>query len=120
MLTLIQTKAIISRVGFWNYVFSVFEEGNKRYLQASFLNADSFTGQPAMQRTRKWLLSEHMTPSELVQTCFKLVMTSLEHEAREGFTYKGCRVYGPHFDVEALVDLCQAKRLDYRKEASNG
>lgn len=116
MLTLLEKKAIVSRVHFCNYVFSICVEEGRGYLQASFPDKDSVTGQQALQKTRKWLLSKHMTPSEVVQTCFKLVMTSLEHEAREKFTYKGCRVYGPHFDVEALVDLCRDKRLDYRKE----
>jgi hypothetical protein len=57
-----------------------------------------------------------MTRSELVQTAFKAVLTSIEHEAREQFTYKGARVFGPHFDIEALVSACRASQLDVRKE----
>jgi hypothetical protein len=110
-------RIIVNRVSFWNYAFKVAQDGDRCYLQASYLDADVISGQPAQQTTRKWLLSEHMTPSELVQTCFKLVITSMEHRTREGFAYKNCRVFGPHFDVEALVGLCQEKKLDYRKEA---
>jgi hypothetical protein len=52
------------------------------------------------------------TRSEIVQTCIKLVMTSMEHRAREGFTYRGKRVFGPHFDVDAIWQLCADKRFD--------
>ena len=55
---------------------------------------------------RKWLLSQHMTKSELVQTAFKAVMTAEEHEAREEFRYSNAAIFGPHFDVDRLVDLC--------------
>ena len=57
-----------------------------------------------------------MTPSELVQTALKCVLTSLEHEAREHFTYRGAAIFGPHFDVEALVRI--ADRRDVREEAA--
>ena len=73
---------------------------------------DIVSGEPAQQHTRKWLLSEHMTRSEIVATCLKCVLTSEEHEAREDFLYKGQRIFGPHLDVEALLDLSQ--RTDVR------
>jgi hypothetical protein len=58
-----------------------------------------------------------MTTSEIVQTAFKAVMTSQEHIAREFFTYRGKQVFGPHFDVEKLADLCESRRhLDVRKD----
>nr|WP_315206420.1 hypothetical protein [uncultured Albidiferax sp.] len=47
-----------------------------------------------------------MTPSEVVQTALKCVLTSLEHEARENFKYKGAPIFGPHFDVDDLAVLC--------------
>ncbi len=54
---------------------------------------------------RHWRLSEHMTDGELVQTAFKAIMTALEHEARERFTYKGKAIFGPHLDVDKLVEI---------------
>lgn len=51
---------------------------------------------------RKWMLSEHMTDSELVQTAFKACLAWEEHECRESFLYRGQRVFGPHFDVDVL------------------
>ncbi|MGA9769189.1 MAG: hypothetical protein WBV94_09120 [Blastocatellia bacterium] len=84
------------------------------YLQARYIEPDIITGEDSLQRTRKWLLSEHMVKSEIVQTAFKCAMTSAEHRVREHFLYKGERVFGPHYDVEALVEICRAKKLDYR------
>lgn len=54
---------------------------------------------------RWWRLSDHMTHGELVQTAFKAVMTALEHEAREQFTFLGQAIFDPHYDVYKLVDL---------------
>lgn len=80
--------------------------GNTFFLRASFMPEDVKTKRVERQFTRKWLLSEHMTNSELVQTALKCVLTSIEHEARENFTYMGAPVFGPHFDVDDLVLLC--------------
>lgn len=121
MLTLDEMRAIVAQVNFRNFVFSVnHRAGVLFYLKATFIEADIVTGKPEIQHTRKWLLSEHMTKSEIVQTCFKLVTTAIEHSTREGFTYDGLRVYGPHFDVDALAELCSDRRFDCRKEATGG
>ena len=69
-------------------------------------------GRPVLQlerygvKGRKWFLSPHMTKSELVQTVFKAMLTYVEHEFRSGFTYKGRLIFGPHFNVDKLVELC--------------
>jgi hypothetical protein len=49
--------------------------------------------------------TEQMSPTYL-QACFI--------EAREQFTYRGQNIFGPHFNVEALVDLRKAKLLEVR------
>ncbi len=66
-----------------------------------------FTEDGRVWTTRKWLLSPHMTKSEIVQTAFKCIVTAEEHEAREKFLYKGKAIFGPHFDVEQLHGLCE-------------
>jgi len=43
--------------------------GNTLFLRASFLSEDVKTKRVERQFTRKWLLSEHMTNSELVLLC---------------------------------------------------
>jgi len=112
-----QMSALVQQCAFDGYTFTVSEGHGGIYLQGVYLDADIVTKRPEAQYTRKWLLSPSMTRSEIVQTCFKLVMTSMEHRAREGFTYRGKRVFGPHFDVEALWQICADKRFDVRPTA---
>ena len=61
-------------------------------------------GEPVWQYTRKWLL-ENPSEGAIVGTCLKLVLTSLEHEAREMFLWKGKRVFDPHTDINALLAI---------------
>lgn len=107
--------AVLGAVKFEHYAFNVFvSQGGAYYLQAMYPDKDIATGAVELQKTRKWLLSIHMTKSELVQTAFKCVLTSMEHRGLEGFTYRGKRVFGPHFDVDALWEICAQGRHDYR------
>jgi hypothetical protein len=106
MQTLDTINALLLRVGFPGYEFAAFGESGRMYLQAEFMAPDCKTGEPKIQYTRKWYLSREATDSEIVQTAFKCVLTSLEHEAREAFRYRGQAIFGPHFDVEKLVALC--------------
>lgn len=69
---------------------------------------------PALQSGRRWVLAPSMTKSEIVQTAFKAVLTFAEHEIREQFTYKGQAIFGPHFDVDQLVELATGGHLDKR------
>ena len=63
------------------------------------------TGRPWNWNGRWWRLSRHMTDSEIVWTAFKAVLTALEHEAREKFTFKGIRVADSHVDIHKLADF---------------
>jgi hypothetical protein len=82
------------------------------YLQAQCWRPDTFSGNWDWGKGGKAYLSEHMTDSEIVQLAFGLMKAYEEHEAREGFTYRGKRIYGPHMDVEMLVTV--ADHLDVR------
>lgn len=75
------------------------------YLQGSYDERCVVKGVVERQYTRRWMLTPHMTQSEIVFTALKMVITSYEHRAREAFTYKGARIGSPHFDVEDLVKL---------------
>lgn len=110
-------EEILSRVQFPNLVFKVGETTQgELFLQIIYDEEDVDTGKVSEQKGRKWLLSEHMTTSEIVQTAFKAVMTSMEHRTREWFTYRGARVFCPHFDVEALAAVASEKKFDVREE----
>jgi hypothetical protein len=112
-MTLDDMRVILEDVRVPEFFFAVFGTESECYLQGSYMEADIATSQLEGQHTRKWKLFQHMTKSELVQTAFKCYLTSMEHRAREHFKYKGKRIFGPHFDVEALVGICN--QLDYRK-----
>jgi hypothetical protein len=75
------------------------------YLVIECDGVDNITGKPWKWRSRKWKLSEHMVPTEVVQTAFKATLVALEHEARELFTYKNVPVFDSHIDIEKLVEL---------------
>ena len=53
---------------------------------------------------RKWALSTHMTPGEVVQTVFAAVMAWQEHETREAFKFKGKAIFGPHISLKVLEE----------------
>ncbi len=107
---------VIGEIRFQDWSFHVgVGEKNGFYLQARFESWDPFKKQKVPCTSRKWMLSEHMVKSEIVQTVLKCVLTALEHEAREAFTYKGRVIFGPHYDVDALVALCDTVPLDYRR-----
>src|SRR5579862_3935883 len=108
-------REILECVTYPGYEFVVMQEFSWSWLQGRYWAEDVDTGVMALQSTRKWVLSSHMTRSELVQTCLKLVLTSLEHRGREGFLYKGRRVFGPHFDVEQLWEIADGPCLDARR-----
>lgn len=56
--------------------------------------------------------SPHSTRNEIVQMIFGLYKGYWEHEARENFTYRGRRVFGPHMDVDAIWTV--ANKVDVR------
>lgn len=113
-MTLDETAILVRECHYPDYDFFVTVDGRGAwYLQANYYEPDIITKQREKQSTRRWFLSPEMTKSEVVQTAFKCIVTSMEHRSREGFTYKNKRIFGPHFDVDALWSICN--KLDYRE-----
>jgi hypothetical protein len=63
---------------------------------------------------RKWLLSPHMTETEIVLTAFKAVLTAYEHEAREQFKVDGFAVLDSHYSINDMVRFAREASLDGR------
>lgn len=105
---------ILKQVEFEDYEFHFENRGDHFVLFAKYRELDIVTHTETWQTTRKWFISRFVSKSEFVQTAFKLCITSMEHRTREAFKYKGKRVFGPHFDVDALWDVCNDKKFDYR------
>ncbi|MBO6814582.1 MAG: hypothetical protein JJ891_06965 [Rhizobiaceae bacterium] len=101
----------------WDVLFS-YDGRDYWYLQVKDMNGVcNVTGEPLPWKGRKWLISPHATKGEIVQTILKATLTALEHEAREGLTYKGVAIFDPHYDLDKLVELRSAPdALQERKE----
>jgi hypothetical protein len=104
-----EVRAVLAEVRYLDWEFHLGDDDGRMVLQARFATADSTSGGAAApQRCRKWLLSPFMTRGEVVQTALLAVLTAVEHEARERFTYQGEAIFGPHFDLESLLRVCAA------------
>lgn len=95
MLSAYAIQGILKGINYKDWTF-IFHDSPPWWLQVRF-EADG-----ALQHGRKWLLSEHMTAGEIVQTAFKAVLTAEEHEAREKFLFRGSTIFSPHFDIDLL------------------
>lgn len=111
---------ILSDVHYCGWDFFIGEDGDRYYLQLAWQDEDCDTGQVETMTSRKWVLSPHMTRSEVVQTALKAVLTAVEHEVRERFKYQGQAIFGPHFDVDVLARMAAYAALvhDKRERAS--
>lgn len=85
------------------------------YVQISCERKDIVTGEMGRGYGGKAYLSPHMVKSEIVAMVFGLYKAYAEHECRETFKYKKRRVYGPHIDVDYLVEA--AKHIEVREQA---
>lgn len=102
---------ILDRISYQDWDFRVEGTGSgSLYLQVCFYATSNATGELERQHGRKWLLSRHMTEGEIVSTALKAVLTAEEHEARERFMYKGVAVFGPHIDIDAMLEAATKTR----------
>lgn len=119
-MSIVEMQAVLEQIKCLDYSFTITLRNDLPFLQGHYVEAcvdnPNGSGSVEIQHTRKWFLSEHATKSEIVQTALKCVLTSLEHRAREHFLYQGTRVFGPHFDVDELKRLADAKGEDRRVE----
>lgn len=115
MLSSFGIEAILANCKFKDWRLELRHDGDRPYLQVRYTANCNSGGERREWGGRKWFLSPHMTKSEIVQTAFKACITAVEHEAREQFLYRGAAIFGPHFDVDDLLELCDTGRLDVRE-----
>ena len=87
-----------------------------RFIQWVFTAPDNATGEPSVQHCRKWRISPHMTPSELVRTIYRAVLDAEQHEASEAFTFRGVDIFNHHLSVDALLQLRATEPLEMRAQ----
>lgn len=112
MLSINHLAAVLDLVEFPGYRWIASEKDGRLFLHAHFDAPHCKTRLIEVQTTRKWYVSYEATRSEVVQTALKCVLTSVEHEAREQFKYRGEPIFGPHFEVDDLAKLCAEGRGD--------
>ncbi len=118
-LSLMDVRLVLHEVRYKDgWKFRVEPLGDGFFLQCVFAAPDNDApgSVPTEQHGRKWYVSPHMTVSELVQTAFLAVKIAEEHELRELFTYRGQRVFGPHFNVNSLALFAAECVPDHRPE----
>ena len=107
-------RSLLSQITYKDWkLMTPFECG---YLQWVWEEEDPINGGTFECKSRKWMLSFHMTDSEIVQTAFLALQVAIKHEAREFFKFKGRPVMRPHFDVYKLVELCDLGAVSKREE----
>ena len=109
-------ERIVSKIKFMARTLRVIKKGNGFCYNSITWKKDVESGRPVLQSTRKWYLSPWMTKSEIVETAFSACLRSMQHVASEHFTYKGRRVYSPHFDVAERIMLCDKGNFDRRPD----
>lgn len=101
-------NGLLDRIGFTDWLIVAGLMGDGFFLQCQWADHGE------LQKGRKWYISTHATPSEVVQTALLAVLTAAEHEIRERFTFDGEAIFSPHFDVDALYEVAMGKRFQRR------
>ncbi len=112
------TEFVKKNIRYKDWEFYVGDKNGAVYLQIKF-DAPCHCDPSKIERQhcRKWLLSEWMTPTEIVQTVWAAVVRAEIHEAAETFMFKGKDIFNTHIDVEALVEACSNGAYEHRGDA---
>ncbi len=109
MITADQLSNIFSNLSYkpnWRFIQGYIGGAGSWYMQVEFTVPGEYGFTPdTVWRGRKWLLSQHMTEGEVVQTALMACLAAEEHEAREAFRYKGKALFGPHLSVGRLLEM---------------
>lgn len=75
------------------------------FYQVHAMRPDVYTGQMGEGAGGKAYLSPFAIEDELVQLAWGLLQSYVLHEEREGFLYKGKRIFGPHMKISRLMEI---------------
>ena len=98
-----RVREVLSEVRFKDATYLVEEIDGGYLIQIRNAEEDVTTGVREMYRGRQWFLRREASKDEIVRTAFLAAAVWQEHEARESFTYRGARIFGPHGDVDELA-----------------
>lgn len=104
---------IVESIDFPGYTFLLGTKQNFNpeivTVRVSYDEKDVMSGVKETQFGRRWIIEPEATDMAIIQTCFKALLTSLEHRAREHFTYQGKAILQPHFDLEKLLAIAPGR-----------
>lgn len=103
-------RYILDEIKYKEWCFRVQDKGDGYLIQLSWIAEDAITGKLSTQKGRKWYISSHAIPQEVVRTAYKAVLAAEEHEVGENFKYKGSAIFNPHQDPEKLLFINKVYR----------
>lgn len=115
-MTFEELEAVLRDIRFMDRRFVAMRKGDGFLVQLQYEEADVDSGKVELQKSRKWYVSRHSVKSEVVRTCLKAAITSMEHLVREHFLYQGQRIFSPHYDVDQLVALAARDQSYERRD----
>ena len=93
---------VLEQCSFPGYAFLLTTIGDQFRLELTYKEADVYSGVLSTQTARPWLISQDATESQVIQTLFKAILTSMEHRVRENFHWMGKPVLMPHMDLRQV------------------
>lgn len=100
-------KDILTQIEFkypnWNYVVDT--KNDEVFLQGKWQAPDATTGTTEDMSSRKYFISKYALDAEIIQTALVCALGAVEHELREHFLVDGYRIFGPHIDPKARLNL---------------
>lgn len=111
-------KEILSKIKYKNWELIPLSYDDCFVLQWAFYEKD--VTQPKdlemyNQKCRKWFISKHSTPTEIIRTAWLAVQQAEIHEASESFTYNDVRLFDPHTNYIGLSEYMASATQDIRK-----
>lgn len=78
------------------------EDISRHWVRIKCWRKDVITGEMGWGYGGKGYVAPEQSDGQIVQMIFGLFVNYWTHEAREGFTWRGRRVFGPHNKITAL------------------
>ena len=94
--------------------WKVHDKGDGFLVQLIFQGKNNDNGKVETQSCRKWYVSSHSTDTEVIRTAYKACEAAVLHELDELFLFQGERIYNPHYDAVALVEMARDARVGVR------
>ncbi len=99
-----------------NFQFFLQEKGDGFLLQVGAELPCNVTSVVQLQKGGKYYLSSHAIKTEVVFKALKACLDFVEHEAREGFTYRGVPIAFPHLHIDELKDFVNQAQIALRED----